>query len=85
MDMDITVETTPNPRAMKFKVGFPVGGTVTATGPDGADTRIAPLFDIEGVTSVFMTADFVTVSRTEDATWDEMVPEIVAALEGSFA
>jgi hypothetical protein len=85
MDMGITVETTPNPRAMKFNVGLPVGGTVTATGPDGADARIAPLFDIEGVTSVFMTADFVTVSRTEDASWDDIVPEVVTALEGSFA
>lgn len=83
--MGITVETTPNPRAMKFNVGLLVGGTVTATGADGADARIAPLFDIEGVTSVFMTADFVTVSRTDDASWDDIVPEVVTALEGSFA
>lgn len=83
--MSITVETTPNPRAMKFNVGSPVGGTATATAADGADQRIAPLFRIDGVTSVFMTADFVTVSRTEDASWDEIVPEVVAVLQQSFA
>lgn len=83
--MNITVETTPNPRAMKFNVGSPVGDTATATDRDGADTRIAPLFDIDGVTSVFMTADFVTVSRTEDASWDEIVPSAVSVLEESFA
>jgi hypothetical protein len=85
MDMGITVETTPNPRAMKFNVGTPVGATTTATDPNGADDRIAPLFDIEGVTSVFLTADFVTVSRTEDVSWDDIVPEVVAVLEESFA
>jgi hypothetical protein len=83
--MNITVETTPNPRAMKFSVGSPVGDTATAMEQDGADARIAPLFDIDGVTSVFMTADFVTVSRTEDASWDEIVPAAVSVLEKSFA
>ena len=82
--MGITVETTPNPRAMKFNVGSPVGGTATATTPDGADERIAPLFDIDGVMSVFMTADFVTVTRTEEASWDGIVPAVLAVLEESF-
>jgi hypothetical protein len=82
--MGITVETTPNPRAMKFNVGTPVGGTATATSADGSDERIAPLFDIDGVMSVFMTADFVTVTRTEDARWDEIVPEVVAVLGRTF-
>ncbi len=82
--MGINVETTPNPRAMKFNVGSPVGGTATATSADGSDKRIAPLFGIDGVMSVFMTADFVTVTRAEDAEWDAMVPEVVAVLEVSF-
>jgi hypothetical protein len=83
--MSITVETTPNPRAMKFIVGVAVGGTATATNADGADERIAPLFGIAGITSVFMTANFVTVSRTDDASWDAIVPEVIAVLDKSFA
>ena len=83
--MSITVESTPNPRAMKFNVGTPVGDTATAVGPDGADERIARLFDVDGVMSVFMTADFVTVTRTEGASWDAIVPEVVATLEETFA
>lgn len=83
--MSITVETTPNPRAMKFNVGAPVGETITATGPEGADERIAPLFDIDGVKSVFMTADFVTVTRNEGAAWDPIVPDVVAVLDETFA
>lgn len=83
--MSITVESTPNPRAMKFNVGAPVGETATAVGPEGADKRIAPLFNIDGVMSVFMTADFVTVTRTEDAEWDAVVPMVVAVLQETFA
>jgi len=83
--MGIIVETTPNPRAMKFNVGSPVGGTATATGAEGSDERIAPLFGLDGVMSVFMTADFVTVTRAEDAEWDVLVPEVVAVLENSFS
>lgn len=82
--MGITVETTPNPRAMKFNVGSPVGGTATATSADDTDERIAPLFDVDGVMSVFMTADFVTVTRTEEAGWEEIVPEVVAVLGRTF-
>lgn len=83
--MSITVETTPNPRAMKFIVGAAVGDTATATDANGADERVAPLFGIEGVASVFMTADFVTVSRAEDVSWDAIVPAVIAVLDESFA
>jgi len=82
--MGITVETTPNPRAMKFNVGSPVGGTATATGADGSDERIAPLFEIDGVMSVFMTADFVTVTRTEETSWDGIVPAVSEVLSRTF-
>ena len=82
--MGITVETTPNPRAMKFNVGSPVGGTATATTADGAEGRIAPLFNIDGVMSVFMTADFVTVTRTEEASWDGIVPAVEEVLSRTF-
>lgn len=83
--MGITIETTPNPRAMKFNIGSPVGGTATATSAEGADERIASLFEIEGVMSVFMTADFVTISATEGASWDTIVPRATNILEKNFA
>jgi hypothetical protein len=31
-----------------------------------------------------MTADFVTVTRTEDAQWDGIVPEVVEVLGRTF-
>ena len=82
--MGVVVETTPNPRAMKFNVGSPVGETASATSAEGTDERIAPLFEIDGVMSVFMTADFVTISASEGSSWDAIVPEAKAILERSF-
>ena len=82
--MGVLVETTPNPMAMKFTVGSPVGGPATFTDAASADERIAPILELEGVISVFMTADFVTATRTSDETWDSLVPAIVDILETTF-
>ncbi len=83
--MPVVVETTPNPRAMKFTVGTSVGGPATYTDSAGADPKIAPLLDIAGIVSVFATGDFVTITRDESSTWDAIVPEATEILEKSFA
>ena len=82
--MVVVTENTPNPRAMKFSVGSPVGGPATFTDAATADGRVAPILELEGVVSVFMTADFVTATRDGDATWDSLVPAIVDILETTF-
>lgn len=82
--MGVVVETTPNPRAMKFTLGLPVGGPATFTEAGTADERVAGILDLEGVTSVFMTGNFVTVTRTEAATWGDLTDPIVAVLTASF-
>ena len=82
--MAVLVETTPNPRAMKFTVGVPVGGPATYVDAASADDSVAPILDIQGVRSVFMTGDFVTVTRSEDSSWDSIVDEVVTILEASF-
>ena len=83
--MPVSVETTPNPNAMKFSVGTPVGGprTVTADAPVG-DPVTDALVAIDGVTSIFLTADFVTVTKGPDADWDAISPEVTAILERHF-
>jgi hypothetical protein len=80
----VLVQTTPNPRAMKFTVGVPVGGPATYVDATSADASVAPILGIEGVRSVFITGDFVTVTRSEDSSWDSIVDEVVTILEASF-
>ncbi len=82
--MGVVIENTPNPNALKFTVGTPVGGPATFTSGADADERIAPIFDLDGVASVFMTADFVTVTRTPDAQWEYLAQPISDILAAAF-
>ena len=82
--MAVVVESTPNPRAMKFTVGTPVGGPATYVDAASADASVAPILDLAGVQSVFMTGDFVTVTRSEESSWDSIVDAVVEILESSF-
>ena len=83
--MPVTVQPTPNPNAMKFTVGVSVGGPVTVVAGQGSDDpMIAALVALPGVTSVFMTGDFVTVSKSPDASWEAIGPEAQRLLEERF-
>ena len=74
--------STPNPNAMKFTLDSPLPEMVNITRP--ADAAAVPfaaaLFDIDGVVAVFGTADFVTVSKSPDASWDALTPAVVGIL-----
>ena len=81
--MSVTVDFTPNPNALKFTIGRPVGGPITLT--PGTDHPLGrALLEIEGVGSVFMTGDFVTVSKSPDANWEQITPRVLSALEAHF-
>ncbi len=80
--MPVVAEPTPNPNAVKFSVGKPVGGPSTYVAGAPTDDPLAKaLLGIAGVTSFFMTADFVTISKAPDASWDAIKPEATAILE----
>lgn len=70
---------------MKFAVGEPVGPPTTYVKGSAADNPVASkLLEIDGVASLFMTADFVTISKTPDSTWESISPLALAILEGHF-
>lgn len=71
---------------MKFGVGAPVGGPGTyVRGAEPEEGFLADLLDVDGVASVFFTADFVTISKTPDGAWETITPAATAILEGRFA
>lgn len=83
--MPVQPEPTPNPNAMKFTVGVPVGGPSTHTQTSRSDDPAASeLLALEGVTSVFMTADFVTVSKSAQGDWATLVPAATEILERHY-
>lgn len=83
--MAVTAESTPNPNALKFVVGVPVGGPVTYRDADGADEWVAKLFALGGVQQVFCTGDFVSVTKTADTDWDALLGDVQAILDAQFA
>jgi hypothetical protein len=83
--MGIEISNTPNPNALKFSVGVDVGGPLTFVADKETDDPTgAALVAIDGVTSVFMTADFVTLSKLPDASWETIAPLATQILEERF-
>lgn len=76
-----TPSPTPNPNAMRFSLDVTLPGTVSASSvaDAGDDAFLAALLAIDGVASVFGTADFVTVTRKPGTDWEELVPAVQEA------
>ena len=77
-----TPAQTPNPNALRFQLDTTLPGPMSASSPDEASASplLAALLDIDGVASVFATADFITVTRDKGADWNDIVPQVQAAV-----
>ncbi|HEY9078674.1 NifU family protein [Magnetovibrio sp.] len=86
--MFIQTEATPNPATLKFLPGTQVMGSGTANFTDAASAGNSPLalrlFDIDGVSGVFLGSDFVTVTKADEAAWDVVKPRVLAAVMDHF-
>lgn len=81
---NIEVVGTPNPSAVKFVLD------TDALGPDSrsyfsaaeaaGDALASRIFEVQGVRALFMVDDFITVTRAADASWDDMVEEVLCAI-----
>jgi Fe-S cluster biogenesis protein NfuA len=86
--MFIQTEPTPNPATLKFLPGRAVmdAGTANFTEPEAA--KISPLaeslFALEGVTGVYLGADFITVSKAADLDWLNLKPVVLGAIMDHF-
>ena len=83
--MPVAIEATPNPNALKYNVGTEVGPPRTfVAGRETDDPTATELLALDGVASVFMSADFVTISKLPDADWTVIAEEAKAILERRF-
>ena len=83
--MPVLPSATPNPNALKFTVDATFDAPKSfAAGRDTDDPVAGPLLAIDGVTSVFMSVDFVTLTKAPDADWEAIVPTATEVLEGAF-
>ena len=86
--MFIQTEETPNPATLKFLPGHEVAGATTADFPDPAAAGRSPLaerlFAIDGITGVFLGADFVTVTKAADKEWYLLKPAVLGVIMEHF-
>jgi hypothetical protein len=81
----VSVTPTPNPNALKFTVGADFDAPQSFAAGRETDHPVAgPLLGLPGVTSVFMSADFVTITKSPDAFWDEIASEATRILDEHF-
>ncbi|MEX0758660.1 MAG: NifU family protein [Tistlia sp.] len=86
--MFIQTEETPNPATLKFLPGRAVMESGTASFEDAESARRSPLaerlFEIEGVTGVFLGSDFISVSKQEQREWFLLKPAVLGAIMEHF-
>jgi Fe-S cluster biogenesis protein NfuA len=86
--MFIQTEETPNPATLKFMPGRAVMAAGTANFVAAEQAKRSPLaerlFDVEGVTGVFLASDFVTVTKAADREWHLMKPAILGVIMEHF-
>ena len=79
-------ERTPNPNSVKWVLAQPVATGVGAVSfSEAPSASISPLaarlFEVDGVASVLLGPDFVTVSKQAELEWTDLAPPIVAGIK----
>ncbi|XP_072244295.1 NFU1 iron-sulfur cluster scaffold homolog, mitochondrial [Leuresthes tenuis] len=87
--MFVQTQDTPNPNSLKFLPGRTVleEGTMNFTGPRDAfcSPLARQLFRIDGVKSVFLGPDFITITKSDETMeWKVIKPDVFAAIMDFF-
>jgi hypothetical protein len=88
--VNIRFQNTPNPNAGKFTADCRiVEGKASRSFYNAAQASTDPigaaLFALDGVVSVFMVDDFITVTKSPDAAWSDLTPKVIATIERAIA
>lgn len=86
--MFIQTEATPNPSTLKFIPGLVVleNGSLDFRSPE--ESRVSPLaerlFAIEGVAGVFLSQDFIAITKSDDKEWFLLKPALLGVIMEHF-
>lgn len=85
-DVTVRFQPTPNPNAGKFTVNRTVvegkaSRSYYNAGQAAGDAMGAALFELDGVQSLFMVEDFVTVTKTPAVDWETLTPDVIRTIE----
>lgn len=81
------IQETPNPNAVKFILKEPVsnGTSHSFKKPEDAagDTLARSIFDVGNVVSIFYMDKMLTVEKTDEIEWDEILPELAVPIRAA--
>lgn len=87
-ELQIAAEITPNPNTLKFTLNrslLPSGSKNYVNKFAAVDSPLAAqLFDLGNVAGVMIGTDFVTVTKTQEADWQDAGPYVVKRLREFF-
>lgn len=82
--MLIETQTTPDANVLNFFPDAPITTQGKAEFSDAKTLRKSPLaeqiFDLGGISSVFITTDMISVTKDSSASWDDLKPQILAEI-----
>lgn len=80
MAIQINVQNTPNPNAIKISTNETIfegpRSTSLKVGDETEHPLAKALLSVEGVDNIFGIKDFVTISKKADANWDAILPQV---------
>jgi NFU1 iron-sulfur cluster scaffold homolog, mitochondrial len=83
------IEETPNPNAVKFILREPVTAGTTrsfhSAEEAAADPLAGPLFAVGEVSSVFYMDKMITVEKSDEADWDDLLPRLAVPIRAAAA
>ncbi|MEC8066667.1 MAG: NifU family protein [Pseudomonadota bacterium] len=87
--MTIRTERTPNPNSLKYNLGRVLipGGSANFPTVETARKRsplAERLFEVTGVSAVFLGSDFITITKEDAADWNDVNGGLAPVLEAFF-
>ena len=86
--MFVQIETTPNPNSLKFLPGKIVSNNGSFEINDKNESNnelIRNLLSVNGVESIFLGKDFVSVNKYEDIEWEELKHIIISLINDYYS
>ncbi len=86
--LEIYTESNPNPNSLKFVVDFVLVPEGSVDFPDAQSATACPLaldlFRFNFVKRVFITSNFITVTKTDEMEWIEIAPMIKSLIKADL-
>ena len=86
--MFVQTDITPNPNSLKFIPGKVVSriGSFEVTKNDNVNNElIKNIFSVDGVESIFLSKDFISVNKNDENSWDDIKHIVISHINEFYA